>query len=70
MPKSDAMLEISVSNDRNNNAYLSIAGKQSIPVDENTKIIISKSEYTAKLIKIKPDNFYEILNKKLLERRI
>lgn len=66
----DKVLEISVSNDRNNNAYLSIDGKQSIPVDEKTKIIISKSEYTAKLIKIKPDNFYEILNKKLLERRI
>lgn len=66
----DKTLEISVANDRNNNAYLSIDGKESVPVNENTKITISKSQYVAKLIKIKPDNFYEILNKKLLERRI
>ena len=66
----DKTLDISVVNDRNNNAYLSIDGKESIPVDEKTKITISKSRYSAKLIKIKPDNFYEILNKKLLERRI
>ena len=34
-----------------------------------TDIIVSKSEYKAKLIKVKPDNFYEILNKKIIERR-
>lgn len=67
---SDKQLEISVSNDKTNNAYLTIDGKEAVPIHSETKIIISKSQYTAKLIKIKPDNFYEILNKKLLERRI
>lgn len=67
---SDKQLEISVSNDKSNNAYLTIDGKEAVPIDSDSKIVISKSQYTAKLIKIKPDNFYEILNKKLLERRI
>lgn len=66
---SDKELEITVENDKNNTSYLSIDGEKSVTVTKNSKIIISKSEYVAKLIKIKPDNFYEILNKKLLERR-
>lgn len=66
---SDKKLEITVENDKNNTSYLSIDGEKSVTVTKNSKIIISKSEYVAKLIKIKPDSFYEILNKKLLERR-
>ncbi len=66
---SDKELTLSVGSDENNNAFLSIDGSSSIPVTVNSKIVISKSEYTAKLIKLKPDNFYEILNKKILERR-
>ena len=66
---SDKELEITVENDKNNTSYLSIDGEKSVTVTKNSKIIISKSEYVAKLIKINPDSFYEILNKKLLERR-
>lgn len=66
---SDKELEITVENDKNNTSYLSIDGEKSVAVTKNAKIIISKSKYVAKLIKIKPDSFYEILNKKLLERR-
>ena len=66
---SDKELEITVENDKNNTSYLSIDGEKSVTVTKNSKIIISKSEYVAKLIKIKLDSFYEILNKKLLERR-
>lgn len=66
---SDKELELSVGNDVNNNSYLSIDGADSIPINPDTKIIISKSKYKTKLIKLKPDNFYEILNKKILERR-
>ncbi len=65
----EKQLEIVVGSDKNNHAYLSIDGNTSIPVNANTKIIISESKYKAKLIKLKPDNFYEILNKKILERR-
>lgn len=66
----DKKLVLSVSDDKNNNAFLSIDGTVSIPINKNYKIIITRSEYSASLIKIKPDNFYEILNKKLIERRI
>lgn len=66
---SDKELLLSVSNDRNNNSFLSIDGEESVPIDVNSKIIISRSPYKARLIKIKPDNFYEILNKKIIERR-
>ena len=66
---SDKELELTVDSDKNNNIFLSIDGDCSIPVDSNSHIIISKSEFTAKLIKVKPDNFYEILNKKIIERR-
>ncbi|MGN0457653.1 MAG: NAD(+)/NADH kinase [Eubacterium sp.] len=65
----DEKIELSVGNDKNNNAFLSIDGEESIQIKSSTQIAISKSEYTVKLIKIKPDNFYEILRKKLLERR-
>lgn len=65
----EKQLEITVGSDKNNHAYLSIDGNTSIPVSANTTIVIYESEYKAKLIKLKPDNFYEILNKKILERR-
>lgn len=66
---SDKELLLSVSNDKNNNVFLSIDGSQSIPINKEHTIRITKSRNSAKLIKIKPDNFYEILNKKLIERR-
>lgn len=66
---SEKVLDVSVNNDKNNNAFLSIDGEQSIQIASDTKITIAKSSLTAKLIKIKPDNFYEILDKKIIERR-
>ena len=50
---SDKELEITVENDKNNTSYLSIDGEKSVTVTKNSKIIISKSEYVAKLIKMK-----------------
>ena len=66
---SDKAIEMTVSNDVNNQAFLSIDGSTSIPIDSNNRIEITTSKYSAKLIKLKPENFYEILNKKLIERR-
>lgn len=66
---SEKKLQISVNNDKNNNAILSVDGEESFKIDSNSVITIAKADYPAKLIKIKPENFYEILNKKLLERR-
>lgn len=66
---SEKELELFANNDKNNDSFLSIDGEQSFEITSNTVVKISKSKYTAKLIKFKPDNFYEILNKKILERR-
>lgn len=66
---SEKELVLKVSNDKNNNAFLSIDGADSFKINSDTVIKIKKSRFTARLIKIKPDNFYEILNNKLLERR-
>ncbi len=66
---SDKELEVFIESDVHNNSFLAIDGKESIPIDNESRIVISKSEYKAKLIKIKPDNFYEILNKKIIERQ-
>lgn len=66
---SEKELELVTKNDRNNTSFLSIDGEQSFEINSSTVVKISKSQYTAKLIKIKPENFYEILNKKILERR-
>lgn len=65
----DKKLKITVCNDKNNTAYVSIDGEQSVPLFADTTVTISKSSLVTRLIKIKPDNFYEMLNKKLLERR-
>lgn len=66
---SDKTLEVFVNSDKNNNSYLSLDGGESVLINPNESVFITKSNLVAKLIKIKPDNFYEILNKKILERR-
>lgn len=67
---SDKELNINIDNDRNNNSFLSVDGVKSVQITPQTKVVISKSPYSAKLIKVKSENFYEILNKKIIERRI
>ncbi len=66
---SDKEVELFVSNDVGNKCFISIDGEGSINIDSNTRIVVTKSESYAKLIKIKPENFYEILNNKIIERR-
>lgn len=66
---SEKQLKLTVNNDKNNNSFLSIDGEESFQINSESVITIEKSEYIARLIKIKPENFYEILNNKLLERR-
>lgn len=63
-------LYVSISSDLNNSAVLTCDGEEPIEITSETKVVLSLSEYTAKLVKIKPDNFYEILKKKIIERRV
>lgn len=64
----DKELIITASNDMNNCPVLNIDGEEGIDIKSDTQIIVSRSEMKAKLIKLKPENFYEILNKKINER--
>lgn len=66
---SDKELVLTVTNDMNNCSVLNIDGEEGIEITSNTQIIVTKSEMKAKLIKLKPENFYEILNEKIIERR-
>lgn len=63
-------LVVTVSSDLNNSAVLTCDGEEPIEITSAMKVVLSLSEYTAKLVKIKPDNFYEILKKKIIERRV
>lgn len=60
---------ISVSSDEKGNLYLSNDGEESILVESDCTIEISKAELTADFIRIKSDNFIDILYKKLAQRR-
>ncbi len=49
---------------------VSADGEKSIVLSENFEVKIKKSEYYAEFIRIKSDEFYDILNSKLSQRRI
>ena len=63
-------LVVHIVSDVDNSAILTCDGEEPVEIKQSTKIVISLSEYTAKLVKIKPDNFYEILKKKIIERGV
>ena len=52
------------------NVCVSTDGERTIELSQNSEIIISKSNYCAEFIRIKSDEFFDILNSKLSQRRI
>lgn len=65
----DTSISIYANSDKNNDSFLTVDGEEAIKIYPGTEIRISLSEYEARLIKIKSDNFYEVLHKKMIERR-
>ncbi len=53
---------------RDNSAYVSVDGGESIPLSDGDRIIVSESEYTTKLLRFKKTDFYKLLNAKLANR--
>lgn len=51
-------------------ACVSADGEDTIKLPNNSEILISKSDYYAEFIRIKSDEFFDILNCKLSQRRI
>lgn len=67
---SDKELIINANNDQNNSPIMTVDGQEAVNLSPDCEIHIKTSEIKTKLIKIKPENFYEILNKKIIERRV
>ncbi len=67
---SNSVLEMLVSSDVSNHAILTCDGDKPIAIPNNAIVRFSLSEYKARLIKIKPENFYEIVKKKIIEGRV
>lgn len=65
----DKELVIKAHNDKNNMPVLTVDGEEGIILDPDNEVRVRVSDTKTKLIKLKPENFYEILNKKIIERR-
>lgn len=62
-------LEVKTVSDVSNNSIFTCDGEEPEIISSKTTVVLSLSEYRAKLIKIKSDNFYQVLKKKIIERR-
>lgn len=66
----DKELIVTANNDQNNSPIMTVDGQEAVNLTPGYQIHIKKSDITTKLIKLKPENFYEVLNKKIIERRV
>lgn len=66
----DKELIVTAKNDQNNSPIMTVDGQEAVNLTPGCQIHIKKSDITTKLIKLKPENFYEVLNKKIIERRV
>ena len=66
----DKELIVTANNDQNNSPIMTVDGQEAFNLTPGCQIHIKKSDITTKLIKLKPENFYEVLNIKIIERRV
>ena len=66
----DKELIVRAKSDKNNPTMLTVDGQEALELSYDSEISVTLSHFTASLIKLKPENFYEILNKKIIERRV
>lgn len=66
----DKELIVTANNDQHNSPIMTVDGQEAVNLTPGCQIHIKKSDITTKLIKLKPENFYEVLNKKIIERRV
>ncbi len=65
-----SVIEISASVESGSEISISADGEATVNIMGNSRIMISKSEHCAEFIRIKSDEFFDILNSKLTQRRI
>lgn len=68
--KDDSVIEIRPSDDYEQEFSISADGEDTVKITSDSQIVISKSEYYAEFIRIKSDEFFDILNNKLTQRRV
>ncbi len=66
---SSSTLCVELKSDINNHSVLTCDGEDAVKITADSKITVSLSQYKARLIRLKPDNFYEVMKKKIIERR-
>lgn len=66
----NSQIKIIPSSGWNQELSISVDGDEAVSVSGDCEIIISKSEFYAEFIRIKSDEFFDILNNKLTQRRV
>lgn len=63
---------LTVKSSKNSEQEISVStdGEKSVSLPSNTEIIVSKSDFYAEFIRIKSDEFFDILNSKLTQRGV
>ena len=67
--REDAVLSVRSSGPDGDNVFLTVDGEDGVALTEADTVEIGRAEQTARLITIKPQPFYEILHRKLMDRR-
>lgn len=67
---SSSKISITAPNNPEKDIVISLDGETNIELPENGKVIIEKSDISAEFIRIKSDEFFDVLNRKLTQRRI
>mgnify|MGYP003298797327 CR=1 FL=1 len=65
-----SLLTVRASNNSNQDISVSTDGEKTVVLPSNTEINVSKSELYAEFIRIKSDEFFDILNSKLTQRGV
>lgn len=66
--KADSVIELKVKNPGTSLPLFSCDGEKGVAMGEKTRLLITRSEKYAKIIRIKSDSFADILSHKLIER--
>lgn len=66
---SSSTISITAPNNHGKDIVISLDGETNFELPENGEVIIEKSDISAEFIRIKSDEFFDVLNRKLTQRR-
>lgn len=65
----NAELEVRATCGEDSEIFLTVDGEAAVPVPKGSVLRIRRAPYAARIVRLKQNNFYEVLNQKLAERR-